>query len=102
NGSAAIGATASASAASGPPAASVVTTRDNSLVFGVGDDGTAALGRTVGASQTLLDQFLAGGRTVWVQRAANPAVGGTTVMINDTAPTGDRYNLTICEVRGKP
>jgi hypothetical protein len=26
------------------------------------------------------------------------ANSGTTVTINDTAPTTDRYNLTICEV----
>ena len=26
-------------------------------------------------------------------------LSGTSVTISDTAPTGDRYNLTICEVR---
>jgi hypothetical protein len=35
-----------------------------------------------------------------VQRMTNPvAAAGTSVTINDTAPTADRYNLTICEIR---
>jgi len=72
-------------------------------VFGVGDDWTAARSRTVGSGQTMLHQFLSGSRTLWAQRATGPvALSGTTAVINDTAPTGDRYNLTICEVRGKP
>jgi hypothetical protein len=40
------------------------------------------------------------GDTYWVQRqnAATPAAG-TSVTINDTAPTGDRYNLVVVEIR---
>jgi len=102
DGSGAIGATASGSAGSGAPTASLVTTRNSSLVLGVGDDWSAAASRSVGSGQTLLHQFLSGGRTLWVQRAANPIdFGGTTVVINDTSPTTDRFNLTICEVLGK-
>jgi len=38
-----------------------------------------------------------------VQQVTNPvALAGTVVTINDTAPTGDRYNLTICEVLPAP
>src|SRR5262245_47357318 len=46
NGSGAIGATASRSAGSGAPAASLVTTRNNSWVFGVGNDFDLAVART--------------------------------------------------------
>ncbi|MBW0000984.1 MAG: DUF1929 domain-containing protein, partial [Verrucomicrobia bacterium] len=39
------------------------------------------------------------GDTYWVQRQnAATAASGTSVSINDTVPTTDRYNLTICEV----
>jgi hypothetical protein len=37
--------------------------------------------------------------TYWVQRQSSAtALSGTSVTINDTAPTGDRYNLSIAEV----
>jgi hypothetical protein len=38
--------------------------------------------------------------TYWVQRQTSAIPGaGTTVTINDTAPTNHRYNLSIVEVR---
>ena len=101
NGSGAIGATASANAATGAPTATLVTTRSNSLVFGVGNDFDRPVARTLGSGQTLVHQYLPPvGDTYWVQRttSAVPA-SGTSVTISDTAPTGDRYNLTICEIR---
>lgn len=100
NGSGAIGAVASASAATGAPAASLTTTRANSLVFGVGNDYDNATARTPGAGQSLVHQFLTpAGDTYWVQMQNNPvAQSATKVSINDTAPTGDRYNLAICEI----
>jgi hypothetical protein len=99
NGSGAIGATASASAAGGP-SASLITTRNNSLVLGVGNDFDNAIARTAGSAQSLVFQVLTStGDTYWVQRQNNATpVGGSTVVINDTAPTGDRYNLSIVEV----
>ncbi len=100
NGSSAIGATASFSAASGAPTGSVITTRDNSWVFAVGDDWDNAIPRTLGPNQTMVHQYLATvGDTYWVQRensASSPA--GTTVTINDTAPTSDKYNLALVEI----
>jgi hypothetical protein len=78
-----------------------VTTRNNSWVFGGGNDWDNAIARTPGAGQSLIHQFLAPtGDTYWVQMqdSATP-LSGTTVTINDTAPTTDRYNLSICEVR---
>ena len=101
NGSGAIGATASANAIVGAPSATLTTTRDNSWVFGVGNDFDQALARTAGANQVLVHQALPPiGDTYWIQRTLNPiALSGTSVTINDTAPTGDRYNLFICEIR---
>jgi len=102
NGSGAIGATASGSAASGAPTASLTTTRANSFVIGVGNDWDSATVRTVGPNQTMVSQFLPTvGDTFWVQRTSStiPAAG-TVVTINDTAPTGDQFNLTICEILG--
>jgi len=100
NGSGAIGATGSANASSGAPTASLVTTRNNSWVFGVGNDYDNAIARTPGAGQSLVHQDLAPvGDTYWVQMQNKPsALSGTTVTINDTAPAKDRYNLAIVEI----
>ena len=101
NGSGAIGATAATSSGSGAPRATVVTTRANSWVFGVGNDYDNAIARTLGANQTMVHQDLAPvGDTYWVQRTTTTIpTAGTSVRINDTAPTSDRYNLAVCEVR---
>jgi hypothetical protein len=100
NGSGAIGATAGNSAATGAPTASLVSTRNNSWVFGVGNDFDNAIARTPGTGQSLVHQYLTStGDTYWVQKQnAFTPLSGTTVTINDTAPTSDRYNLSICEV----
>ena len=100
NGSGAVGASATFSAASGAPTGSLISTRDNSWVFGVGTDWDSAIARKIGPSQTLVHQYLATvDDTYWVQRqdsASSPA--GTTVTINDTAPATDKYNLALVEV----
>jgi hypothetical protein len=100
NGLGAIGAVGSGNANTGAPAAQLVTTRAGSLVLGVGNDWDSGISRNLGAGQTLVHEYLAPiGDTYWVQRQTNPsAASGTTVLINDTAPTGDRYNLAIVEV----
>jgi hypothetical protein len=100
NGSGAIGATGTGNASQGAPTASLTTTRNNSWVFGVGNDFDNALSRTPGPSQTLTHQDLAPiNDTYWVQSQSSPTpLSGTTVTINDTAPTSDRYNLSICEI----
>jgi len=104
NGSGAIGAIASANANPGAPTATLTTTRNNSWVFGVGSDYDNATARTLGANQTLVHQYLTPlGDTYWVQRQSSPtALSGTSVSINDTAPTADRYNLSICEILPGP
>ena len=104
NGSGAIGATGGSSANPGAPTASLVTTRNTSWVFGVGIDWDRAIARTVPSNQVLVNQYLATvGDTYWVQRQSAPtAASGTTVTINATAPTTDRYNLTVVEVLATP
>jgi hypothetical protein len=104
NGSGAIGATRSASALSGAPTGTVTTTRANSWVWGVGVDWANAIARTVGSGQTMVHQYLAPvGDTYWVQRRTTTTSSvGTVVTINDTAPTTDRYNLSICEILPRP
>jgi hypothetical protein len=89
NGSGAIGAIASASASTGAPAATLRTTRNNSWVFGVGNDFDNGIARTLGAGQSLVHQYLSSlGDTYWVQMQANPTpLSGASVTINDTAPT---------------
>jgi uncharacterized repeat protein (TIGR01451 family) len=100
SGSGAIGATGTGNGTSGAPTATLVTTRSNSLVLGAGNDWDNATGRTVGSGQVLVHQYLAAvGDTYWVQRQSSPTpASGTSVTINDTAPTTDRYNLSIVEV----
>jgi len=101
NGAGAIGAIASANAASGAQTATLVTTRNNSWVYGVGSDFDQATARTIGANQTMVHQFLSpSGDTYWMQRTTNAVPNsGTSVTINDTAPTADRWNLFIAEIR---
>jgi hypothetical protein len=100
NGSGAIGAINGASAGSGAPSASLTTTRDGSWVYGVGNDYDNAIPRTVGPNQTKVHEYLpAVNDTYWVQSQNAPTpTAGTSVTINDTAPTTDRWNLSIVEV----
>jgi uncharacterized protein (TIGR03437 family) len=104
NGSGAIGATASNSAKSGAPAAKLVTTRNNSWVYGIGNDYDNAIARTPGAGQTMIHQYLASvGDTYWVQsQSAATPLSGSTVTISDSAPTSDRYNLSAVEILAAP
>jgi hypothetical protein len=100
SGSGAIGAVATANAISGGPTATLVTTGNGSLVLGVGVDWDSAIARIPGTGQKIVHQYLASvGDTYWVQMCSSTVpLSGTAVTINDTAPTGDRYNLSIVEV----
>ncbi|WP_394770202.1 galactose oxidase-like domain-containing protein [Lacisediminihabitans sp.] len=93
-----------ASAASGAPTASLTTTRAGSWVWGVGTDWSAAVPRSLGANQTLVDQYLPpAGDTYWVQRqTGQTAASGTVVTVNDTAPTNDRWDLAVVEILAAP
>lgn len=88
------------SAASGAPSASLTTTRAGSWVWGAGNDWDRATARTVGTGQTKVDEYLSNqGDTFWVQRQnATTPTSGTSVTINDTAPTADQWNLSVIEI----
>jgi len=100
NGAGAVGAIKVRGASSGAPSATLVTTRNNSLVFGVGNDWNHAIPRTVGPNQTLVHQFLAPvDDTYWTQRFVSPIpAGGTSVTLSDVAPTADQWNLAVVEI----
>jgi hypothetical protein len=70
----------------------------------VGNDWDRGIARALGPNQTMVHEYLAPvGDTFWVQPTAGPIpAAGTTVTIDDVAPTGDRYNLSICEILVKP
>lgn len=95
-----IGATAVSHGASGAPSVSLKTTQANSWVFAAGDDWLASIHRTIGAGQTLQQQSTDSvGDTYWVQSTSAPTpAAGTTVTINDTAPTSDPYDLAAVEI----
>jgi hypothetical protein len=96
-------ATAGGSSATGPPSPSLATTSAGSWVCEVGTDWNAPLARTVGAAQTLIDQYFPGGDTYWLQRQTGPTTtSGTVVTINDTSPTTDRWDLALIEILAAP
>ena len=96
-----IGAGEGAHARTGPPTASLMTTADDSWVFGVGNDWDRSRRRRLGPNQAMVSQSInRGNDTHWVQRTTeSTASAATRVTINDTAPTRDRWNLRIVEVR---
>ena len=100
DGASAIGALGSGNAGSGLPTAKLTTTRNGSLVVGVGNDYDHAVAHTPAAGQSWLHQYLSStGDTFWAQTQNSPtALSGTSVSINDTAPSDDSYNFSICEI----
>jgi len=103
-GSAGIGASAANSAPSGPPTVTLTTTKAGSLIYGVGNDWDNAVARTVGTNQIIDDQWLdtATGDAYWVQNETYPPLipAGSSVTLNDTAPTNDRWNFVSVEILG--
>jgi hypothetical protein len=98
------GATGGGSAANGAPTAALTTTRGGSWVWAVGNDWDNAVARTVGSGQTKVDEYLtADSDSLWVQRqTVSTPLAGTTVTINDIAPTTDRWNLAVVEILPAP
>jgi hypothetical protein len=95
------GAISGNNAATGAPTVSLVTTGVGSLVYGVGNDWDRAVGRTLGTSQTMTHQWIDSGTgdTFWVQSGSGAVTAsGTSVTLNDTAPTNDRWNFARVEV----
>jgi hypothetical protein len=100
-----LGASAAASAASGAPTVSLTTTAAGSLSYAVGNDYDHAIGRTVGAGQALVSQWVdtATGDTYWVQGTTAPSSAARQgVTLSDTAPTTDQWNLAAIEVTPSP
>jgi len=96
-----VGASVTKSAATGAPSVTLTTTKAQSMILGVGNDYDRAVARTLGTGQMLVHQWVdtGSGDTYWAQRIsalAGPA--GSSAKINDTAPTGDRWNLVAVEV----
>jgi hypothetical protein len=96
-----IGASTTADKAKGAPSVSLATTVAGSWVFGVGEDYSNAVARTLGAGQNLIGQWVdtTPGETFWVQdQNGTTPVAGTTVTIGDTAPTADIWNMAAVEI----
>lgn len=101
DGAAGIGASASAGKTKGAPSVSLTTTASGSWVFGVGEDYSRSVARTLGSGQSLVSQWVdtAPGETFWVQdQSTTTANAGTSVTISDTAPTNDIWNLAAVEI----
>ncbi len=101
-GAAGVGASAGASNVSGAAAVALTTTAPGSLVFGAGNDWDAATARTLGTGQSMVHQWVdtGSGDTFWAQRQTAPiTVSGTSVTLNATVPSNDRWNLTAVEIR---
>jgi len=101
SGSGGIGASGSASAASGGPSVSLNATAAGSLSYAVGNDYDKGIGRTLGANQTMVNQWVdtTTGDTYWVQGSSSASTAsGQSVTLNDTAPTSDQWNFTGVEV----
>jgi RHS repeat-associated protein len=94
------GAHGAASGHSAAPAASLITTGPDSLVWGAGEDATAAKARTPATGQTLVHQFLdtASHATYWAQKTSTVTTSGTTVKLADTIAASDHWNMTAAEI----
>jgi hypothetical protein len=95
------GAAAGASAASGPPTIGLTATAAGSLSYAVGNDWDTATARKLGLGQSLISQQVnsRSGDTFWVQGTTAPsASAGSAITLNDTEPTGDRWNMAAVEV----
>jgi len=101
-GSGGVGASARASAASGRPRVHLTTRAAGSLSYAAGNDFDRATARTVGSGQALVSQWVdtGAGDTYWVQgRTSARSAARKSVVLNDTAPTADQWNLAAVEVR---
>jgi hypothetical protein len=94
------GAVGTRNATTGGPNVSLTASRTGSWVWGVGNDWDNATNRTVGAGQTLVDQYLPNvGDTYWVQSQTSAGnTAGSNVVLNDTAPTNDHWDYSAIEI----
>lgn len=101
SGSAGVGASTAANAATGAPTASVTTTASGSLVYGVGNDWDNGTPRTLASEQSMVHEFAPPiGDDLWVQKVTAPvASSGTATAVGATAPTIDRWNMVAVEIK---
>jgi hypothetical protein len=100
--SAGVGASASASRASGAPSVSLTSTVAGSLSYAVGNDYDNAVPRSLGTGQILVSQWAdsATGDTYWVQgRASASPAARKIITLNDTRPATDHWNFAAVEVK---
>ncbi len=101
-GAAGIGASVSASGASGAATASLTTTAPGSWVMGVGVDPNHYIQRTLNPGQSMVHEWLAenqGNSTSWLQATPAPTpTSGTAITSGSSYPTGDPWNLTQFEI----
>jgi hypothetical protein len=99
-GAAGAGATARASAPAGGPSVSLTTTGSGSLVLAVGNDWNGSVARVLGPNQSIVHEFFyPENDTFWVQRLdATVPVAGTTVTLDDIAPTDHIWNFAAIEI----
>src|SRR4051794_28073497 len=85
----------------GDPAATITTTRPNSLVFGVGTDWDNPRTIAVGTGQALLNQSTSAiTDTYWSQRAtAAVPLAGIPTTLRATGTGTDRWNFAAIEIR---
>jgi hypothetical protein len=95
-----VGASGSGTGPTGAPRVTVVTTSPGSLVFGVGNDWDNDVARTVPPGQALTHQHLTNvDDTFWVQHLIGAvAAAGTTVTLENPAPTTNRWNYSAVEI----
>jgi len=102
NGSGAIGAFGTAAATGTAPTVSITTTRNNSWVWGAGNDSTSGTnGAVAGTGQTLLRNSKDSTNTCggWAQRQTLlTSASGTSVTINNTTPAADTCNILAVEI----
>ena len=96
-----IGNAVQANAQSDAPRIVLTTSKAGSLVYAVGNDWDNAIARTLGAGQRMVHQWVDTrvNDTFWIQTlASSVSKPGTTVTLNVTAPTFDRWNLAAIEI----
>ena len=95
-----VGASAAKAGTSGAPTVSVTPTAANSLIWATGHDWSSAAKPVAGAGQTFVHTFIDTRvrDSFWVQRLSAPTAGTSPVIISDTSPTKDRWQLVAVEI----
>jgi hypothetical protein len=96
-----IGASGTFYSTKGAPTGTITTTQPNSWVWASGNDWGGDAARKAPPGQNIWVQALdlTVKKAFWVQSTTNPTLSvGTSVTINDTAPTGDPFNLVLVEI----